>query len=280
MTEIAGRTVLVTGAGSGLGRLMALRLARLGGRVVVWDLDETGAQRVAGEIETQTGSSASADRVDVRDRARIAEAADAVRARVGDVDILVNNAGIMHGGLLTETPDDVIQATFEVNALSLFWVTKAFLPAMIERGRGHVVTMASASGKTGVSRLSAYASSKHAAVGFDESLRAELRRIAPDVRTTVVCPYYVDTGLAEGVETRFRFLLPILEQDDVADRVVRAIQRNQAVLDIPLMVRLIPLMRLLPVPLLDRLADFLGVNTSMDGFVGRHGSPRDGSRVA
>ncbi len=279
MTEIAGRTVLVTGAASGLGRLIALRCARLGGRLALWDLDGPGVDRVADEIAAHTGVRCHADRVDVSAGAQVYPAADAVRAHVGDVDVLVNNAGIMHGGTLTDLPDEAVEATFRVNVLSLFWVTKAFLPAMVARNRGHIVTMGSASGRIGVARLSAYAASKHAAVGFDESLRAELRQLAPGVRTTQVNPYYVATGLAEGARSRYPRLLPILEPDAVAARVVDAVRRDRLVVEMPWLVKATPWLRFLPPRVFDRIADTLGINVSMNDFVGRHGST-DATRVA
>jgi all-trans-retinol dehydrogenase (NAD+) len=140
---------------------------------------------------------------------------------------------------------------------------------MIERGRGHVVTIASASGLIGVAKLTDYASSKWAAVGFDESLRAELRKSARGVKTTVVCPYYIDTGMFRGVKSRFPRLLPILSESAVAERVVSAIRQDKRRVVMPGLVSLIPAMRLLPVAAFDWVATFLGVNASMDEFKGR-----------
>ena len=112
-------------------------------------------------------------------------------------------------------------------------VTKAFLPAMVRHNRGHIVTLASAAGLVGVARQTDYSASKHAAVGFDESLRAELREISPGVMTTLVCPYYVDTGMFEGVRTRIPFLLPILRQRDVVHKIANAIERDRRLLVLP-----------------------------------------------
>jgi all-trans-retinol dehydrogenase (NAD+) len=140
---------------------------------------------------------------------------------------------------------------------------------MIRRGRGHIVTIASAAGLVGVARQADYSASKHAAVGFDESLRAELRRAAPFVKTTVVCPYYIDTGMFTGVKSRFPRLLPILHEQKVADRVLRAIRRNERRVLMPPLVRLLPAMRLLPAPLFDRVVDLFGLNSGMEGFTGR-----------
>jgi all-trans-retinol dehydrogenase (NAD+) len=206
---------------------------------------------------------------DVSRRAEVYRVADETSAAGGPVDILVNDAGVVSGRPLLELPDEKIEATFATNTLGLFWTTKAFLPGMVERGRGHLVTIASASALVGVAKLSDYAASKWAAMGFDESLRAELRKTAPALRTTIVCPYYVDTGMFRGVKSRFPRLLPILHEDDVAARIVRAVQRDQRRLILPPFVRLVPLMRMLPVGAFDWIASFLGVNASMDEFRGR-----------
>ena len=187
----------------------------------------------------------------------------------GPVDILVNNAGVVSGRPLLELSAEHIERTFRVNTLALFWTTGAFLPDMVARGSGHIVTVASAAGLMGSPRETDYAASKFAAVGFNEALRLELRRTAPGLKTTVVCSYYIDTGMFEGVKTRFPLLLPILKEEDVTRRIVRAIQRDAQQLVMPWMVRTLPAMRLLPVWAFDSLADFLGITTCMDEFCGR-----------
>lgn len=262
MTDLAGARILITGAASGMGRLLARRVAERGARVVAWDLD--GA--MAGlDVER-------ADVCDVSDRAAVAELA----REVGPVDVLVNNAGVVSGRPLLELADEQIERTFAVNALALFWTTRAFLPAMIERRRGHVVTIASAAGLVATPRLSDYAASKHAAVAFDEALRMELRRDAPWIRTTVVCPFYVSTGMFTGARSRFARLLPIVEPEAAVDRIVRAIERDERRIFIPPVVRLLPPLRVLPVGIFDRLMDALGVTSSMDNFVGRGERSGDG----
>jgi all-trans-retinol dehydrogenase (NAD+) len=193
-------------------------------------------------------------------------------AAAGPVDIVINNAGVVSGARLLDVPDERIEATFAINTLSLFWTAKAFLPQMLERNRGHIVTIASASGFIGVPKLADYSASKWAAIAFDESLRAELQQVGSAVQTTVVCPYYIDTGMFRGVKSRFSWLLPILKEEDVATRVVTAIQRNKRRLLMPPAVYLVPPMRVLPVRAFDWLATFLGVNASMDEFKGRKGS--------
>ncbi len=187
-----------------------------------------------------------------------------------DVDeVLVNNAGVVSGRPLLELTPGQIERTFAVNVLAHYWTTLAFLPAMVERDTGHVVTVASAAGLAGVPRMADYAASKHAAVGFANSLRVELARVAPGVRTTVVCPYYVDTGMFAGARTRFPHLLPILRPQDVVDRIVAAVEHDRARVLMPPLVHLMPLVSALPARLGDRVLDAFGVGVSMDRFVGR-----------
>ena len=120
--DVSGEVVLVTGAASGIGRLMAIEFAKRKATVVLWDLNKDGARAVAEEIEGATGREAFAYRCDVTKRDEVYEIADAVRTDVGDVTILVNNAGIVTGKKFMDCPDALIQKTFEVNAISHFWV--------------------------------------------------------------------------------------------------------------------------------------------------------------
>jgi all-trans-retinol dehydrogenase (NAD+) len=139
------------------------------------------------------------------------------------------------------------------------------------------VTVASAAGLVGVARQTDYSASKHAAVGFAESLRSEMRRSAPGVRSTIICPFYVDTGMFEGVRTRIPILLPILRPEDVARRIADAIERNRTLVVLPPIIRLLPVLRALPPSVFDRVMDLFGVNASMDHFVGHDGRPRSSS---
>ncbi len=269
MTDFSGRGVVITGAASGIGRLMALRIADAGGRLALWDIDTEGLQRLEAELKPK-GVETAAVTVNLADRESIAAAAHETLQRLGTVDVLINNAGVVSGKDLLEIEDEKIELTFKVNALALFWTTRAFLPAMLERDSGHIVTIASAGGIAGTAKLVDYCSSKFAAVGFDDSLRLELRRRGSKVMTTVVCPYYIDTGMFSGVSTRFPWLLPILDPDESVSRILRAIRNNRRRLIMPWFVYTTYLMRLGPVALADWLLDFFGVSHSMDRFTGRN----------
>lgn len=271
MTEIAGSRFVITGGASGMGRCLARKAAAAGADLVLWDLDRLGLEKLVAELTDTSGRSVHGYVCDVSDREQVYETARRTLAEAGPVDVLVNNAGVVSGARLLDLPDEEVERTFRVNTLALFWTAKAFLPAMVERNGGHLVTMASASSYLGVAKLSDYAASKWAAMGFDESLRVELARTAPGVVTTVVCPFYVNTGMFDGVKSRFPLLLPILDEDVVADRVLDAIRRDRRRLVLPPLVALVPLLRVLPVRWLDAIAGALGVNVSMDEFVGRQG---------
>lgn len=268
MSEIYGKVVLVTGAASGIGRLMSLDLAYWGARLVLWDIHETGLTRVAEEI-TAMGREVHTCICDLSSREAIYDAAGRVKAEVGPVDILINNAGIVSGRTFLKCSDEQIEQTMAVNTMAHFWTLKAFLPDMVRRDSGHIVTIASAGGIIGANRLATYCASKFAAFGLDEGLRMEFRKKGWNIRTTVVCPYFINTGMFSGVQTRFAGILPFLDEQQVAAKIVAAIANNKRRVVLPITVYLVWLLRLLPVGLFDRCADLLGINAAMDRFSGR-----------
>ena len=269
MTQIKDSRVLITGGASGIGRLMALKFAARGASVIVWDINQQALNKVVDELKARVGAKAWGDVCDVSNRKDVYAAADRLKARGGGIDVLINNAGVVSGKNFLELADEKIERTFDINTLAHFWTAKAFLPDMIKRNSGHIVTIASAGGLVGTPKLADYCASKWAAVGFDESLRVELKRIAKGVITTVICPFFIDTGMFAGVKTRFPLLLPILKEDYVAERIVRAVERNHRRVWMPWIVYTIPLLRLFPVAVMDAIATLLGVNATMDEFRGR-----------
>jgi all-trans-retinol dehydrogenase (NAD+) len=251
---------------------MAHKFSEQGCKVVLWDIAQAGLDKVSEELKGK-GGQVWTFAGSVADRTKVYELAEKVRQQVGKVDILVNNAGVVSGKSFLETSDEAAQRTMDVNTTAHFWTAKAFLPEMIKENKGHLVTIASAAGTTGVRGLADYCASKFGAFGFNESLRIELKRIgATGVRTTCVCPYYINTGMFDGVTTRLPFLLPILDENDVANKIIGAIQTNQETLYLPWTIRLNYLLRfLLPTYAFDFLSGILGVHDTMNDFKGRQG---------
>ena len=267
MTTVNNSRVLITGAASGIGKLLAQRLAESGARLVLWDIDRQGLDQAKAEL-ADAGHSAETYPCDLSDHEEINNVAALTLEEGGPIDILINNAGIVSGKSLLELSDAEIERTFQVNTLALFWTVRAFLPSMLEQDSGHVVTIASAASLAGAPKLTDYSASKFAAFGFDESLRLELEQHGSKVTTTIVCPYYIDTGMFDGVKTRFSWLLPILQPDYVVRRSISAIEKNRRRLIMPRFMYASWLTRLLPVAWYDVLMDFFGVTHSMDDFHG------------
>merc|ERR1712179_46299 len=266
--DVSGQIVLVTGGGSGIGRLMCQKFARLGATVVTWDINSAGNQDTVDMI-LQEGLRAVCYTVDMSNKEEIYAAAIKTKEEVGPVTILINNAGIVSGSSILDSPDGRITKTFEVNVFAHFWTIKAFLPDMLEHRQGHVVNIASLAGHSGTPKLVDYCASKFAAVGIDEALRVELfaQGHSDYIKTTVVCPYYISTGMFAGVVSK---VVPILEPEYVADRAVAATLTNQEVLLLPWWsMFLISLKALLPSPAFIKLSNAFGLNTSMDEFAGR-----------
>jgi NAD(P)-dependent dehydrogenase (short-subunit alcohol dehydrogenase family) len=191
-----GRVGLVTGAGGGIGRAIALRLAREGMAVAVLDRDDTAAQTAA-----EIGGLAVL--ADVTSPEEMGNAADAVLARFRQIDILVNNAGVAWTGPALEMPLEALQQMLRVNVEGVFIASRAVLPHMIERRSGSIVNLASWAGKTGNAYFAGYSASKFAVIGLTQALAREM---APHgVRVNAICPgIVVDTAMRTALELQQR----------------------------------------------------------------------------
>ena len=210
VTELTGRIVAVTGGGRGIGLATTRALAARGARVAGGDLD--------GELATAAGGELGAV-LDVTSRDSFTAFLAAVGERLGPVDVLVNNAGVMHLGPFVEEDDAWTRRQFDVNVHGVILGMKLVLPAMVARGSGHVVNVASAAAKIGVPREAVYAATKHAVLGLSESVRGELR--GTGVELSVVMPGIVRTELAAGTGKGSVVLTP----QQVARAIVAAVER-------------------------------------------------------
>ncbi|TSD93431.1 SDR family oxidoreductase [Skermania sp. ID1734] len=272
LTDVAGKRVLVTGSAMGLGKLFATRAAReKAAAVVLWDINEGALKDTAAELEAE-GAVVHHYVVDVSSQKSIAKAAAQVRQEVGSIDVLFNNAGIVRGNKYfweTENVND-ISATMSINSLAPMYITLEFLPAMIASGSEcRIVNIASSAGLVSNPRMSVYAASKWAAVGWSDSVRLELEQAGHDhVKITTVCPTYINTGMFDGAKKMF--MTPILEQEEVVDAAWKEMKKGGPFVVIPWTSRLNQaLTGLLPVKLKDFFLDKVGVYNSMSEFTGR-----------
>lgn len=268
MSQIRGKTVLITGGSSGIGYLMGRLVLEKGAkRLIIWGR-RRGALDDAVRDFRSSGFDAVAAQVDVADLAQVREAAKALVEGDRSIDILINNAGIVVGKNFSDHTHEDIDRTIRVNTLAPMHLTRALLPAMLERKSGHIVNIASASGLSPVPGISVYSGSKWAAIGWSESLRIEMERARSGVRVTTVAPYYIDTGMFADVQLP---ILPILKPEDVARAVVEAIKKDKILVRLPRSLDLLPLLRgMLPARWFDRICgEWMGIYDSMRTFKGR-----------
>ncbi|WP_280187398.1 SDR family NAD(P)-dependent oxidoreductase [Nocardia gipuzkoensis] len=211
--------VLITGGGRGIGRATAAAFAAKGAQVVLADVDKPAADAAAAAI------GASAFELDVRSR----DQWDAVVAAAGGVDVLINNAGVMPAGAFLEEPDAVGRATLDINVWGLIHGMRAAAPGMIERGRGHIVNVASLAGKVPIPGLAVYNASKFAAVGLSAATRLEFA--AHGVSVSCVLPSAVRTRLSSGL--RLGHGMPTVDPEDVAAAILRTCATRKAEVAVP-----------------------------------------------
>jgi all-trans-retinol dehydrogenase (NAD+) len=272
---VEGSRVLVTGAASGMGYLYAERAIADGAAVVwLWDVNKKAlAKAVKSLSKTAVPKTIlRSDVVDLRRRKAIEEAADKVIRKIGGVDVLINNAGVVRGAFFWEH-DNVrdTETTMKVNALAPMYASHEFLPLMMTSDRpARIVNIASAAGMLSNPKMSVYASSKWALIGWSDSLRLELKRGGyTHVKVTTVAPSYISTGMFEGV--RGPLMTPIMKPDYVVDRVWAAMISGKPFLMLPWSVHLSKVLKgLLPQRAFDWIAaNVFHVYSSMDEFVGR-----------
>jgi NAD(P)-dependent dehydrogenase (short-subunit alcohol dehydrogenase family) len=238
--DLRGRTALVTGAGSGIGRETALALGRAGADLVICDLSQTGLEETTSAL-IAIGRRVIARRVDVASRDDMATFADEVHRQVEAVDILVNNAGVGLGGGFLDTTLDDWDWIIAINVRGVVHGCHFFVPPMVARKRGgHVVNVSSAAGYVATAQLAAYATTKFAVFGLSEALRDELG--PHGIGVTAVCPGIINTPITGSARMRGPTATPEMRAalvafyqrrnygpQRVAANILRAIARNRAV---------------------------------------------------
>ncbi len=269
MSTFQNKNILITGGASGIGKLMGKAAIQKGiAHLVIWDINKKMLDETVQEFSSHFPN-VHGYVVDVSNNDQIQSAAQSVKNEVGAIDILINNAGIVVGKYFHEHTHAEIERTMAINSNAVMHTTLEFLPAMIKQKNGHIVTIASAAGMVGNPRMAVYAASKWAAIGWSDSIRLEMERLATNVNVTCVTPYYISTGMFDGVKSSI--FVPINKPEVAVRKIIRGIEKNKLHVRMPLIVYTLQLFKgILPTRLFDLIVgQWLKIYKTMDEFTGR-----------
>ncbi len=270
MKQLKGKNVLITGAASGIGRLMSMKFAGEGANVAMVDINRDSLAKVEAEVKAAGPSVKTGTYTcDISKSAEVAKTAAAVRKDFGQVDVLINNAGVVAGKAFLDMSLDEMEHSMSVNYWGHTYFTKEFLGEMTKRNGGNIVNVASSSGLLGMPLLTDYAASKFAEVGFSEALRRELKKFGyRNVHITCVCPYFIDTGMFKGCKPMV--LSPFVKPETAASAIVKGVKKDKPYVMLPAMsIRGSMILKLLPTSFFDFFLAKSGGDRAMDNFVGR-----------
>ena len=268
MTKIKDNCILITGGASGIGRIMGRIALEKGARcLVIWDINEASIASTVEEFR-KIGN-VKGYKVDVSDNSQVIETAATTIKECGNVDIVINCAGIVaNNDTFDKQSINDIERTMRINSVAPMVIARQFLPGMIERNHGHICNIASAGGMISNPRMSVYAASKWAVIGWSDSVRIELKQMKSKVRFTTIAPYFINTGMFNGVQSR---LFPILEPEPTSRKIIKAIEKNRNFKGIPFGYHFIRFCQaVLPTALFDYIfGEVVGIFHAMDNFKGR-----------
>lgn len=270
--KLENSNVLITGGASGIGKIMGrIALEKGAACLVIWDINPASIE--AAKTELGKLGKVAGFVADVSDNDAVMDAYAKTIAECGEIDIVINNAGIVTSNkTFDKQTSEEITRTININTIAPMLVARAFLPDMLRRNRGHICNITSAGGMLGNPRMSVYGASKWGAIGWSESMRIELQSSKSNVHVTTVAPYYINTGMFDGVKSR---VFPILEPEYVAKKVMKAIRKNTVFAGIPFGFHFIRFWQgILPTRLFDIIfGEWFGIYHTMDNFTGRKKAP-------
>ena len=271
--------VLITGGASGIGKIMGRMALEKGANCfIIWDINLAGIEATRKELGKY--GKVKGYVVDVSNHEIVNLAYRKTVEDCGRVDILINCAGIITSNkTFDQQTYDEMTRTMNINTLAPMFVTRAMLPDMLERNSGHICNIASAGGMLSNPKMSVYAASKWGAIGWSDSVRIELQDMKSNVHVTTVAPYYINTGMFDGVKSP---VIPILKPEYVAKKIIRAIERNKSFKGIPFGFHFIRFWQfLLPTRLFDWFfGEVMGIYHTMDAFTGRKKSEKPVSKAS
>ncbi|KAM3967837.1 epidermal retinol dehydrogenase 2-like [Aphomia sociella] len=261
--DVSEDIIVISGAGHGLGRAIALRFGRLGATVICVDINKAENEETARMINQEKGTAHNYE-CDISNRKAVFEVSQKIQRDVGDVTILVNNAGIMPCKPLMRHTEEEIRLLNELNINGVIWAIQAFLPSMLERDFGHIVTISSMGGLMGQSNIVPYCGSKFAVRGIMEALRVELHQDPRDtngIKLSTICPSVVNSEMCQKPNVRYHKIINVLDTDAAADQIVDNIRREYLESTIPgFLFYINKIYRLVPFSATLIGNDFLGVD--------------------
>lgn len=266
MKNLKAKTVLITGGASGIGKIMVRLMLERKAKVMIWDIDQESIDKTIAEFSNK--GSVTGYNVDISDSNQILETVKKVKQQFSVVDVLINNAGIIVGKYFDEHSIEDISKTIEINANAPMYITKLFLDDMLHQNSGHICNIASSGGLISNPKMSVYAASKWALIGWSDSLRLEMTQLKKNINVTTIMPYYINTGMFEGVQSK----IPILEPETAAHTIIKAIENNKKMVTIPgYIYRLTRIGQgIMSVNVFDWFAgDVMGIYKTMEFFTGR-----------
>lgn len=266
MKDLKGKIVLITGGGSGIGKIMTRLMLEREAKVIIWDINQKNIDNTLSEFSSK--GEVFGFKIDVSDIEQIQATAKSVKQDIGTVDVLINNAGIIVGKYFNEHSVADIKNTMNINATAPMLVTMEFLEDMILQNSGHICNIASSGGLISNPKMSVYAASKWALIGWSDSLRLEMTQMNKDIHVTSILPYYITTGMFDGVRSK----IPLLDPEATSLTIIKAIEKNKKLITIPgYIYRFTRLgQAILSINVFDWFAGrVLGIYKTMEHFVGR-----------
>jgi short-subunit dehydrogenase len=266
MNRLEDKTVLITGGASGIGKIMVRLMLERKAKVIVWDINQERIDETLSEFSKK--GDVFGFNVDVSKVEQIQETARKVKQEIGVVDVLINNAGIIVGKFFNEHSVTDITKTMDINANAPMFITMEFLDDMLSQNSGHICNIASSGGLISNPQMSVYVASKWSLIGWSDSLRLEMKQMNKKVGVTTIMPYYINTGMFDGVKSK----IPILEPEAAALTIVKAIEKNKKLVSIPgYIYRLTRFgQAVMSINAFDWFAgNVLGIYKTMEHFIGR-----------
>ena len=227
MTKLKNKTILITGGASGIGKIMSRLSLERKAKVIIWDINTQNIENTLKELNPLGDISSYI--VDISDLSQIEKKAELLKKEQVNIDILINNAGIVVGKYFHEHNSSEIVETLSINSSAPMHICNQFLSNMMRSNTGHICNIASSASLVANPKMSVYAASKWAIFAWSDSLRLEMKQLKKDIKITTILPYYINTGMFDGVKSR----MPILDAESAALTIIKSIEKNKKIITIP-----------------------------------------------